>query len=119
MNLNVVMLGGRLTHDPEITLTRNNKKKATFSVAINTGSGESKRTDYIDCETWEKQADHVERARKGQTVVVQGRIEKQSWDDRETGKKRSKQIVKATMVDVVEGHDVRDNHPSAPADIPF
>ena len=124
MNLNVVMLGGRLTHDPEITVTRTNKKKANFSVAVNFGSGESKKTDFIDCETWEKQADQVERARKGDTVVVQGRIEKQSWDDRETGKKRSKQIVKATQVDLVkEGHDAQEpprTREYTPAtDIPF
>jgi single-strand DNA-binding protein len=113
MNVNQVLLGGRLTHDPDISLTRTNKKKALFSIAVNTGFGEAKKTDYIDCEAWEKQADNLERATKGTTVVVVGRIEKQSWEDRETGKKRSKQIVKANQVDVmaVEGHDGQTSHP--------
>jgi single-strand DNA-binding protein len=124
MNLNTVLIGGRLTHDPEITMTSTNKKKATFSVAVNSGFGESKKTDFIDCETWEKQADRVEAARKGDTVVVQGRVEKQSWNDRETGKKRSKQIIKGIQVDVLakDGHDeeprVRAYAPE-PDDIPF
>jgi single-stranded DNA-binding protein len=105
-------------------MTSTNKKKATFSVAVNSGFGESKKTDFIDCETWEKQADRVEAARKGDTVVVQGRVEKQSWNDRETGKKRSKQIIKGIQVDVLakDGHDeeprVRAYAPE-PDDIPF
>jgi single-strand DNA-binding protein len=114
MNLNVVLIGGRLTHDPEISVTRTNKKKATFSIAVNTGFGDAKKTDYIDCEAWEKQADNLERATKGTTVIVNGRIEKQSWEDRETGKKRSKQIVKANQVDtLLESHDGQTPHPDS------
>lgn len=119
MNLNTVLLGGRLTHDPEISVTRTNKKKATFSVAVSFGTGESKKTDFIDCETWERQADRLERARKGMTVVLQGRLEKQSWEDRETGKKRSRQMVKATMVDVVESHDGEEPRNQPTLDNPF
>lgn len=112
MNLNTVLLGGRLTHDPEITVVgAANKKKARFSVAINFGQGESKKTDYIDCEAWESQAARLESATKGTTVVVSGRIEKQTWDDRETGKKRSKQVVKAVQVDVLQAREPDDPNP--------
>jgi len=111
MNLNTVLLGGRLTHDPEITMVGNNKKKARFSVAINFGQGEAKKTDYIDCEAWESQAARLEKASKGNTVIVTGRIEKQTWDDRETGAKRSKQIVKAVQVDVLQAQETPEANP--------
>jgi single-strand DNA-binding protein len=106
VNLNTVLIGGRLTHEPEITeVGAQSKKKARFSVAVNSGFGENKKTDYIDCEAWERQAENLAKARKGNTVIVVGRLEKQTWDDKETGAKRSKVVVKASQVDVLQDRE--------------
>jgi single-strand DNA-binding protein len=105
MDLNKVMLIGRLTRDPEIRTTPNGKNVASFSVA--TGytwtdqSGQKKeQTEFHNVIAWGKLADIIgQYMKKGRQVYIEGRLQTSSWDDKTDGKKRYKtEIVADNMI---------------------
>lgn len=87
---------GNLTRDPELKFTNSGTERLNFSIACNETwtdqSGEKQeRTSFIDCTMWGKSAAHAaELLDKGSKVMVSGRLEQVSWEDAETGQKRSK-----------------------------
>jgi single-strand DNA-binding protein len=89
-SINQVILMGRLTRDPEQRTTTSGKTIASFSIAVDRG-GESDQADFFDITAWEKLGELVvQYLAKGRRVLVQGRLRQDSWDDKETGKKRSR-----------------------------
>lgn len=94
---------GRLTRDPEQRTTSSGKNIASFSIAVDRGGSED-AADFFDVTAWEKLADLVmQYLQKGRRVLVQGRLRQDSWDDKETGKKRSRIEVTATDVTFLDG----------------
>lgn len=98
-NVNLVVLIGTLTRDPESRQTPNGKTVAGFGMAINhsykTDSGE-KREDatFVEVELWGRTAELVcEYVKKGDQLYVKGRLALDQWDDKTTGQKRSKMKV--------------------------
>lgn len=92
------MLMGRLTRDPEVRVTQSGKNVATFSIAVDR-YGADEQADFFNITAWEKLADLVSQyLHKGSRVLVQGRLRQDTWDDKETGKKRSR--VEVTAFDV-------------------
>jgi single-strand DNA-binding protein len=89
-------LVGNITADPVLSYTAAGAAKLAFSVAVNhvwrDAQGEQqKKVSYFDCVVWrdtaEAAADVLE---KGVGVMIAGRLEQRSWEDKETGQKRSK-----------------------------
>ncbi|RWZ78443.1 MAG: single-stranded DNA-binding protein [Candidatus Microsaccharimonas sossegonensis] len=102
-SINQVILMGRLTRDPEQRTTTGGKTIANFSIAVDRG-GDSDAADFFEITAWEKLGDLViQYLRKGRRVLVQGRLRQDSWDDKETGKKRSRVEVTATDVTFLDG----------------
>lgn len=102
-SINQVILMGRLTRDPEQRTTPSGKNVASFSIAVDRG-GDSDQADFFDVTAWEKLGDLVvQYLAKGRRVLVQGRLRQDSWDDKETGKKRSRVEVTATDVTFLDG----------------
>lgn len=102
-SINQVILMGRLTRDPEMRTTTTGKSIASFSLAVDRG-GEGDQTDFFDITAWEKLGELVNQyLSKGRRCLVQGRLRQDSWDDKETGKKRSKIEVVATDVTFLDG----------------
>lgn len=102
-SINQVILMGRLTRDPEQRTTSGGKTIASFSIAVDRG-GESDAADFFEITAWEKLGDLViQYLGKGRRVLVQGRLRQDSWDDKETGKKRSRVEVTATDVTFLDG----------------
>jgi single-strand DNA-binding protein len=102
-SINQVILLGRLTRDPEQRTTTSGKTIASFSIAVDRG-GESDAADFFEVTAWEKLGDLVvQYLAKGRRVLVQGRLRQDSWDDKETGKKRSRVEVTATDVTFLDG----------------
>jgi single-strand DNA-binding protein len=102
-SINQVILMGRLTADPEQRTTSTGKVIASFSIAVDRG-GQDDATDFFNVTAWEKLAELVVKyLGKGRRVLVQGRLRQDSWDDKETGKKRSKVEVVATDVTFLDG----------------
>lgn len=102
-SINQVILMGRLTRDPEQRTTTTGKNIVSFSIAVDRG-GQDDSTDYFDINAWEKLGDLVmQYLTKGRRVLVQGRLRQDSWDDKETGKKRSRIDVTASDVTFLDG----------------
>ncbi|HEY2343997.1 MAG TPA: single-stranded DNA-binding protein [Chthoniobacteraceae bacterium] len=95
-NLNKVMLMGNLTRDPEIKYTPKGTAVTEFGLAVNrvytSESGEKKEeTTFVDISMWGRQAEiAAEYLKKGRPVYIEGRLKLDSWDDKQTGQKRSK-----------------------------
>lgn len=102
-SINQVILLGRLTRDPESRTTTSGKSVVSFSIAVDR-AGQDDQADFFDVTAWEKLGDLVmQYLSKGRRVLVQGRLRQDSWDDKETGKKRSRVEVTATDVTFLDG----------------
>ncbi len=93
---NKVILMGNLTRDPEVRTTPSGQSVANFSLAVNrTWKGsdgqQQEAVSYIDCVAWGKAGEIIAQyLAKGRPVLVSGRLDQRSWEDKETGGKRSK-----------------------------
>lgn len=102
-SVNQVILLGRLTRDPESRTTTTGKIVVSFSLAVDR-AGQDDGADFFDVTAWEKLGELVvQYLSKGRRVLVQGRLRQDSWDDKETGKKRSRVEVTATDVTFLDG----------------
>jgi len=91
-NLNKVFLMGHLTRDPELRTTSGGTAVVDFGLATNRyRKDQPDEVTFIDCTAWagtgEAIANHLS---KGSPIHIEGRLTFNQWDDRETGKKRSK-----------------------------
>jgi len=102
-SINQVILMGRLTRDPEQRTTTTGKTIVSFSIAVDR-VGQDDSADFFNVTAWEKLGELVmQYLAKGRRVLVQGRLRQDSWDDKETGKKRSSVEVTATDVTFLDG----------------
>lgn len=87
---------GNLTRDPELRTTPNGASVCSFSVAVNRtyrdGSGNNvDQVSFIDCSAWGKLGETVgQYAKKGSGVLVSGRLDQRTWEDKTSGQKRSR-----------------------------
>ena len=90
------IITGNLTRDPELRTTPNGATVCGFTVAVNRtfrdASGEQKEdVSFIDCSAWGKLGEMIiQYAKKGSGVLVSGRLDQRSWEDKTDGKKRSR-----------------------------
>ena len=95
-NLNKVMLMGNLTRDPEVRYTPKGTAVAELGLAINrvfsAENGEKREeTTFVDVTLWGRTAEIAgEYLKKGRPVFIEGRLQLDTWDDKQTGQKRSK-----------------------------
>jgi len=102
-SINQVILMGRLTRDPEMRTTTTGKSIASFSLAVDRQSQDD-QADFFDVTAWEKLGELANQyLSKGRRCLVQGRLRQDSWDDKETGKKRSRIEVVATDITFLDG----------------
>lgn len=109
LELNKVLLTGRLTRDPEYRSTTTGRAVARFTLAVNrrwynreTGS-QQEETTFVDVDVWERSAEFVKNyLRKGSGVFVEGRLKQDNWQDKETGQNRSKLGIVAERVQFAE-----------------
>ncbi len=103
--LNVVVLTGRLTVDPELRHTPNNIAVTSFNVAVNRSyarQGEERQTDFIDIVAWRSTAEFVCRYfKKGQLIAIEGSIQTRSYQDKDGNKRKAFEVV-ASNVHFVE-----------------
>lgn len=96
MSINKVFLSGNLTRDPELRATSGGDSVLEFGLAVNArvrdaGGEWVDRPNFVDCTVWGRRADALAKIlAKGMKVCVEGGIRYSSWEDRETGQRRSK-----------------------------
>lgn len=94
MNLAPVTIIGNVTADPELTYTQSGQGRLSFSVAVNhvwydQNDNKQEKTSFHNVVAWRYLAEHAARTvEKGIGVIVFGRLEQRSYEDKD-GNKRS------------------------------
>lgn len=110
-NLNRVTIMGNLTRDPEIRYTQKGTAVCEIGLAINeTWKGDdgqkNESTLFVDVTFWGKTAEVVgEHCKKGRPLYVEGRLQLDTWDDKQTGQKRSRLKVVGDNFQFLGGRD--------------
>jgi single-strand DNA-binding protein len=93
--LNRIILIGRLTRDPELRYTPNTGTAvASFGLAVDSGFGDNKRTDFINIEVWRKQAENcAQYLHKGSMAAVEGRLQIRSYEGKDGQKRTVAEVV--------------------------
>lgn len=93
---NNTILVGTLGRDPELRFTQTGRAVASFGMAVNRrwkGADDEwkEETSWFDVTCWGELAEHAAQSlEKGSRAIVTGRLEQQTWEDKQTGDKRSK-----------------------------
>ena len=127
LNINRIMITGRMTRNPESRNLATGTVVATFGVAVNrryqAGNGEWKEeTFFMDVEVWGKMAERIasdtSRYYKGRPVYVEGRLKIDEWE--RDGVKRNAVRINADVVTPFDVPRTGDNNSSAePAAAPY
>lgn len=108
-SLNKVMLIGNLTRDPEIRYTPKGSAVADLGLAVNrvyTTENNERREEvtYIDVVLWSRLAELASQyLSKGRSVFIEGRLQMDTWEDKQTGQKRSKIRVVGESMQFLDG----------------
>ncbi len=90
------IIAGNVTRDPEMRTTPSGSQVCSFTIAVNRSYKGSDGTQqdsvsYLDCVAWGKSGETINQyIHKGSALLVSGRLEQRSWDDKNTGQKRSR-----------------------------
>ena len=88
--MNIVMLIGRLTNDPEL---KQNEKytQCKFTLAVNRIK---EGTDFINCIAWNKQAEAISKyLKKGSQLAIEGHIQTGSYEDKQGNKRYTTDVI--------------------------
>jgi single-strand DNA-binding protein len=103
-SFNKVILLGNLTRDPEIRYTPKGSAVCDLGIAVNRqytlDSGEKREeVTYVDVVLWARLAEIAgEYLKKGRPVFIEGRLQMDSWEDKQSGQKRTKlRVIGETM----------------------
>jgi len=109
-SFNKVILLGNLTRDPEVRYTTGGSAVCDITLAVNyqwTDKRSNERKEevsFIDVTLWGRTAEIAgEYLGKGRPVLIEGRLQQDKWDDKETGQKRSKLKVVADAMQLLGG----------------
>ena len=120
-NLNRVLLIGNLTRDPDLRYTPKGTAVTEIALAINRiysgDDGERKEeTTFVDVTLWARLAENAgQYLKKGRPVFIEGRLQLDTWDDKQTGQKRSKMRVVAENMQLLGSRQEGDPTSSGPA----
>ncbi len=94
---NKVVLVGNLTRDPELRHTPSGTAVTDLGLAVNrtwtdrNTNQKNEETTFVDVTCWSRTAEIAcEYLRKGRPVLIEGRLQMDEWNDKETGQKRTK-----------------------------
>ena len=128
LNLNKVILAGRLTSDVELKQTTTGVSVCSFTLAINRkfSANGQQQTDFIQCQAWRSTAEFIARYfKKGSALCISGSIQVRSWTDNNNQKRYATEVVadEAMFVDGKndsQGADVPNyEEMNADDDLPF
>ncbi len=106
---NKVMLMGNLTREPEVRYTPKGSAVADLAIAVNrvyTADNGEKREEvtYVDVVLWARLAEIAgQYLHKGSPVFIEGRLQMDTWEDKQTGQKRSRLRVVGEIMQMLGG----------------
>lgn len=97
-NFNKVIIGGRLTGDPELKTTPSGVPVTSFSVAVNrrfvSKNGEEQQADFFTVTAWRQTAEFITRYfRKASSICIEGSLQTRNWIDQRGEKRYATEIV--------------------------
>ena len=97
-NFNKVILGGRLTADPELKSTGNGVFVTSFAMAVNrrfiNKNDGQQLADFINCTAWRLTAEFIAKHfKKGDAICIVGSIQTRSWTDQQGAKRYATEVV--------------------------
>ena len=111
-SFNRVVLMGNLTRDPEVRYVTSGTAVTDVCLAINryrTDKNTNQRieeTTFVDVTLWGRTAEIAgEYLGKGRPVLIEGRLQQDQWEDKETGQKRSKLKVVGESMQLLGSRD--------------
>ena len=90
------IVAGNITRDPEMRTTGSGSQVCSFAIAVNrsfkdSSGNQQDQVSYLDCVAWGKSAEIIcQYVHKGSALLVSGRLEQRSWEDKNSGQKRSR-----------------------------
>lgn len=124
-NFNKVIIGGRLTADPELKTTPSGVAVTSFTVAVNRRfgqkSGEEAQADFINVTAWRAAAEFITRYfRKASNICIVGTLQTRSWVDQNNQKHFATEIVadEVYFVDSKSEATMFSNAPASAAYVP-
>ena len=118
LNLNKVILAGRITADPELKQTPSGVSLVTFSLAVNRrfgsrdGQNQQPEADFFRITAWRNTAEFIAKYfRKGSAICICGSIQNRSWTD-QNGQKRYVTDIIAEEANFVESRNSQDGQPA-------
>lgn len=107
-SFNKVILLGNLTRDPQVRYTPSGTAVAEIGLAVNRywfdkqSNSRREETTFVDVTLWGRDAEVAgEYLAKGRPLLIEGRLQLDTWDDKQTGQKRSKLRVVAEKMQML------------------
>ena len=121
--MNILILSGHLTRQPELKLTPSGIKVCNFSIASNevwtdTETGERRESvTFVECHAWQKTAEGIfEYFKKGDPILIHGSLRFESWQT-DDGQKRSRLTVRVQRWEFMRQRNESDrDEPLPPAE---
>ena len=90
--MNVCIFSGRLTKDAETRYTQSGKCVCSFGLAVDTGFGDNKKTVFLNCSVWNKEA-LAQYLTKGKPVIVHGEYTEREWQAQDGSQRKTAEII--------------------------
>jgi single-strand DNA-binding protein len=119
MSINTATISGRLGSAPELKSTNSGKTVAKFSIAVDDGWGDKKKSSWFTVEAWDRLAEAAAKfGAKGLRLAVTGRLAFDEWE--KNGEKVSRVKIVANQIEVIDyPQKAEDNQEASNDDIPF
>lgn len=94
MAFNKTILMGRMTADVELRETASGHQVANFSLAVDRGYGEEKKTDFFPVVVWNGLAETIAKyCGKGSQILVSGQLQNRQWEDNKGSKHTTTELI--------------------------
>lgn len=110
-NFNKVILGGRMTADPELKTTTSGVSVTSFTVAVNrrVKNGEA-QADFINCTAWRGTAEFIcKYFKKASSICLEGSLQVRSWTDKDGNKRYATEVIAEQAYFVDGKNDTQNN----------
>lgn len=114
--MNIAIIKGNITREIEVKYLTSGTPVAEFSLAINEvwyndAKEKQERTHFIGCVAWGTTAENIAKYfDKGSPILIEGSLTQETWEDKESGKKREKTKVKVSRWDFCGGDRKTGEH---------